>query len=35
MLNSCSDPLVYTQETAPYVDKIQSLSYKKRSQLLS
>ena len=35
MLNSCSDPLVCTQDTAAYVDRIQSLSYEMRSRLPS
>ena len=35
MLNSCSDPLVCTQDTAAYVDRTQSLSYEMRSRLPS
>ena len=35
MLNSCTDPLVCTQETAAYLQKSESLSIEMRSQLPS
>ena len=35
MLNSCSDPLVYTQGTTAYFKETQSLSIEMRSRLLS